>query len=188
MKCELCHKAEAETAVFRKINGAERELFICKGCAAASLQGGDVGEDAAADGEVGQGEQQIVGGIIGIGAPMLPLMGMIMDAAFEIAGGSISWGREPKCKVCGITRAEYRKASRLGCPGCYESFAAELNSTVMDLQRTTEYKGRVPERFRHQHEMNQLEERLELAVAEQRYEEAIALRDRIREMRGGGDA
>lgn len=35
MKCEICHKADAETAISREVNGAEDELYVCKACARA---------------------------------------------------------------------------------------------------------------------------------------------------------
>ena len=34
MKCELCHTAEAETAIVREENGEEQELYVCRACAA----------------------------------------------------------------------------------------------------------------------------------------------------------
>ena len=33
MKCELCHQAEAETRVWKKIDGEQRELYVCRDCA-----------------------------------------------------------------------------------------------------------------------------------------------------------
>ena len=33
MKCELCHQAEAETRVWKIIDGEQRELYVCKECA-----------------------------------------------------------------------------------------------------------------------------------------------------------
>lgn len=34
MKCEICHKAAAETALKRVVNGEEEELYVCRACAA----------------------------------------------------------------------------------------------------------------------------------------------------------
>ena len=38
MKCELCHKAEAETAVVRGEGDAAEELYVCSACAKAERQ------------------------------------------------------------------------------------------------------------------------------------------------------
>ena len=38
MKCELCHKADAETAITRGEGEAEEELYVCNACAKAERQ------------------------------------------------------------------------------------------------------------------------------------------------------
>ena len=35
MKCEICHKADAATAITRNVDGEEEELYVCHACAAA---------------------------------------------------------------------------------------------------------------------------------------------------------
>lgn len=46
MKCELCHKNKAETALTVQMQGKEVELYVCKKCAAA-----EEAKNAAKDGE-----------------------------------------------------------------------------------------------------------------------------------------
>ena len=36
MKCELCHTNDAETVLHQKKDGKDRELYVCKKCAAAA--------------------------------------------------------------------------------------------------------------------------------------------------------
>ena len=38
MKCELCHKVDAETAITRGEGDAEEELYVCNACAKAERQ------------------------------------------------------------------------------------------------------------------------------------------------------
>ena len=38
MKCEICHKSDAETAITRGEGDAEEELYVCKACAKAERQ------------------------------------------------------------------------------------------------------------------------------------------------------
>ena len=115
--------------------------------------------------------------------PPLPLMGMILDAAFEIVGKAISLA-EPACPVCGILRNEYRKRSRLGCPACYEAFSKELDGAVFDLHRSLQHVGKAPVKAKAAWHRQQLEQRLDEAVKAQRYEEAIALRDQLKRLDG----
>lgn len=179
MKCELCHKADAETAVRRRAEGEEQELYVCQACAREASVAAPEPHDASAP-------------AVSDSLDALPLMGMILDAAFEIVGRAVNLS-ELTCPVCGITRSEYRKVSRLGCPACYEAFAKELDTAVLEMHRSLQHVGKTPEKARSMWQRQQLEHALSDAVKEQRYEEAIALRDRIRrldqpEERQGGPA
>ena len=177
MKCELCHQAAAERAVRKKVDGVEQELYVSKACAEEAGRQ-DLGAPAP-----GAGAPE---GAADRGAAELPLMGIILDAAFEIVGRAMNVS-EPTCPACGITRAEYRKASRLGCPGCYEAFARDLESAVLELHRCSQHVGKSPAKARDAWQLQQLQNQLGEAVKNQRYEEAIALRDRIKKL-GGGEA
>jgi len=171
MKCELCHKADAETVIRKKDAGEEQELFVCRACAHVASRG----EAAAAP----QQDASAPGPSETLAS--LPLMGMILDAAFEIVGRAVNLS-ELTCPVCGITRSEYRKSSRLGCPACYEAFAKELDTAVLEMHRSLQHVGKTPEKARAMWQRQQLENALNDAVREQRYEEAIALRDQIRRL------
>ena len=175
MKCELCHQAAAEMAIRKSVDGEEQELFVCKACA------GEVSRHAtAAAAEAPAPDPEAAGGAVAA-----PLMGVILDAAFEIVGRALNVS-EPTCPECGITRAEYRKASRLGCPACYEAFARDLESAVLELHRCLQHVGKSPAKARAAWQLQQLQNELVEAVKGQRYEEAIALRDRIAKLGGAG--
>lgn len=178
MKCELCHKADAETAIRRPVDGEEQELYVCRACARQ-----DTGEERA---------QKEPAAADAAALAELPLMGVILDAAFEIVGRAIP-AAEPACPVCGITRAEYRKVSRLGCPACYEAFAKELDGTIQEMHRATLHVGKAPLKAHAAQQRQQLVDALNEAIGGQRYEEAITLRDRLRKLdesegRAGGPA
>lgn len=172
MKCELCHQAVAETAIRKTVDGEEQELYVCRACATeTSRQESAASEPAAGKPPAGGAE----------GSAAVPLMGMILDAAFEIVGRAMNLS-EPTCPECGITRAEYRKASRLGCPACYGAFAKELESAVLELHRSLQHVGKSPAKAREAWQLQQLRNALGEAVRNQRYEEAIALRDQIKKL------
>jgi protein arginine kinase activator len=176
MKCELCHKADAEVAIRRTVNGEEQELYVCRGCEAASLP-----HAADAVGSLSRQPPATPQPSDPLGPTLRPLVGLLIDAAFEIAGGSVNL-QEPKCPVCGITRSEYRKSSRLGCPACYESFAKELNAAVLEMHRSLQHVGKTPERAKTACQRQKLLDALDAAVKDQRYEEAIRLRDELRKL------
>lgn len=174
MKCELCHKADAERAIRRSVEGEEQELYVCGSCAReASLE---KQPQQAASGESSRPQSPEAG------EPPLPLMGMILDAAFEIVGRAVSQQAEPTCPACGITRAEYRKSSRLGCPACYEAFAKELDAAVLEMHRSLQHAGKSPAKAWAAWQRQQIEKALGDAVKGQQYEEAIRLRDQLRRL------
>ena len=168
MKCELCHKAEAETAIRKEENGETRELYVCHACAKKDVLSPEPPAVAPAQKPADP-------------AGMEPLMGMILDAAFEIVGRTMNLA-EPSCPVCKIQRHEYRKQSRLGCPACYEAFSKELDTAIFDLHRASKHVGKMPQPAKAVWARKGLEERLAAAVKEQRFEEAATLRDELRGM------
>jgi protein arginine kinase activator len=174
MKCEECHKAEAETAIRKEVAGEAQELYVCRACA-----------EKAAMARTAAEKPEVVPQPAPEGFSALPLMGMILDAAFEIVGRAITL-TEPSCPVCGIRRHEYRKQSRLGCPACYEAFAKELDAAIFDLQRAAQHVGKAPLQAQALWQRRQLAEKLDAAVKAQRYEEAVALRDALRALDAPG--
>jgi protein arginine kinase activator len=166
----MCHKAEAEAAIRKVVEGEPRELYVCQACAR---------KEARHEAASGPQKPAPHGGPDGL--PPGPLMGMILDAAFEIVGRAMSV-TEPACPVCGILRDEYRKRSRLGCPACYEAFAKELDAAVFELHLSRQHVGKTPEKAKAAWQRQQLENALADAVKGQKYEEAIALRDQLKKL------
>ena len=180
MKCELCHKAEAETAIRKEMDGEVRELYVCHACAKMDALPPEQSVAAPVAAPTQKQAEKT-----GEEAAENPLMDMILDAAFEIVGRAMNLA-EPSCPVCGIQRHEYRKQSRLGCPACYEAFAKELDAAIFDLHRATKHVGKIPHRAKAVWERKGLEDRLAAAIKEQRFEEAVTLRDELRGLDQGG--
>ena len=96
MKCELCHKADAETAIQREVDGEVQELYVCQNC--ARQEAAPTAPPVSEEGQPTPEDEM----------ESMPLMGMILDAAFEIVGRAMNLA-EPACPACGIMRHEYRK-------------------------------------------------------------------------------
>ena len=76
MKCELCHKADAERAIRRTVGGEEQELYVCTSCAREASREKQPQREASGESPRPPSPEA--------GEAPLPLMGMILDAAFEI--------------------------------------------------------------------------------------------------------
>jgi protein arginine kinase activator len=208
MKCELCHQAEAQTVIYKMIDGEKRELYVCTACAA---------KDAAApkakqpDADISEALRQAMGQVksadgkdtladmlkSGAVKDLLPALDRLFES-FGIAGHTSHADRaaEPCCPVCGITRHEWRKAERLGCPACYKAFADELGAEILQDHRAAQHRGKAPERFRAAFERARREDELRAAFKEavraEDYERAATLREELAALQGpvgegGGD-
>lgn len=154
MKCQICKTNEATVHFKQAIEGEVRELNCCQDCAAKN--GFDM-----------QSPMALTDFLFGLG--------------MQDAGGDDPDDRV--CATCGLTRAVFRKTSRLGCARCYETFAEELAPMLQDMHRAAEHAGKVPATARVSAEAAALQKAMERAVAEEDFEEAAKLRDRLREMR-----
>ncbi len=93
------------------------------------------------------------------------------------------------CEHCGMTFAQFREHSLLGCPACYEAFEKPL---IPLLERAheggTHHLGKVPARAGasqlRQLQIRRMRKRLDEAVESEDFELAARLRDEIRNFEG----
>lgn len=93
-------------------------------------------------------------------------------------------GEELKCPVCGFTQADFKKAGRLGCAECYNTFGEPLNALLKSMHKGTRHIGKVPTALQKSRDLSDrlktLQRKLEKAVASENFEEAAELRDEIK--------
>lgn len=91
-----------------------------------------------------------------------------------------------RCPVCGFSQADFKKTGRLGCSACYDAFAEGLSGMLKNMHRGLIHVGKVPAKLaiarRRTQELTKLEEGLARAIAQEHFEEAAALRDKIRSL------
>ena len=155
MKCQRCMKAA--TLHITEIISEEQfeELHLCEECAHKYLyEPQQQAEQQEGSGQGGQGEEA--------GVP----------------------NRE--CPQCGIKFVEFRNSGRLGCPHDYQEFREELKPLLENIHGETHHVGKTPRRLpqnkQAQSELVKLRKQLSQAVNKEAYEEAGALRDRIRQL------
>ncbi len=91
------------------------------------------------------------------------------------------------CPACKMKYAEFRAEGRLGCDRDYEVFAAPLMTLLERVHRSTDHCGKIPVGQRSRMGLLGLRAELAAAIAAERYEEAAALRDRIRQKEGADE-
>lgn len=169
MLCQNCGKYEATTHVKRIINGETAEAHLCSDCARAL------------------GYNDVFSGFSG---SFSDLLGSFFG---DNTVGALST-RAVRCEKCGNTFNDIVNSGKLGCADCYKTFYDKLLPSLQRLHGKTRHEGKVPvmgaEVNAQQNkisELAQLEEELKNAVEVQDFEKAAKLRDKINELKDGGN-
>jgi len=101
----------------------------------------------------------------------------------------------PTCTGCGLQLEEFRRKGRLGCPQCYEAFAAHLGEVFERVHGARQHVGRLPGTdaqlpappsdalaLDREKRLVDLRQKLEIAIREEAYENAARLRDELRQL------
>jgi protein arginine kinase activator len=101
----------------------------------------------------------------------------------------------PTCGGCGLQLEEFRRKGRLGCPQCYEAFAAHLGEVLERVHGARQHVGRLPGTdaaippapvdalaLEREQRLVDLRQKLEIAIREEAYENAARLRDELKQL------
>ncbi|MDF7822568.1 UvrB/UvrC motif-containing protein [Pontiellaceae bacterium B12227] len=165
MKCECCKEAEATIHLTQVIDGEVKKLNLCQVC--AQKNGIDLNSPISiTDVLLGLGNQA------GGKTPKTDL------SEFDLS-----------CSRCQMTRAEFKKRARLGCPECYNAFMGELSAILQAMHHSRQHVGKIPARqgneARITAQIAALQKDIETAIAKEEYEVAANLRDKIRSLKEG---
>lgn len=165
--CEECGLRPASIRFAMVVNGQKQEKMLCPSCMA-------------------QMRRKIPGMNIGNLAGVLSgLMG---------AKKTTSRGHEQppedenymqlSCINCGTTYEEFQKSGMVGCSQCYRAFHEPIEVLLTRVSGHQQHVGRVPggkgSALSNKLAVDRLKQRLVRAIADEEYEEAALLRDRIR--------
>ena len=163
MKCECCHEAEATIHLTQVIDGNVKKLNLCQACALKN--GIDLNSPIS-----------ITDVLLGLGAQSESGKNSSILPDFDLC-----------CTHCQLTRTEFKKNARLGCPECYNAFMGELNSLMQAMHHSRQHVGKIPARqgneARISTQIAALQKDLEVAITKEEYEMAANLRDRIRSLK-----
>ncbi|MFN9027735.1 MAG: UvrB/UvrC motif-containing protein, partial [Akkermansiaceae bacterium] len=95
-------------------------------------------------------------------------------------------GSGKSCPQCGFSMEDFQKVRRFGCASCYKVFASELAPMLRGMHKGATHLGKVPEGLIESHfriqRIEELQAKLDQAIASESYEEAAELRDEIRKL------
>ena len=157
MICESCRKHEATIRYTHIVENKKKTVNLCSFCAPKEEDYQATGAAATASGK------KVVAEL----------------SQLTAAEGAVA----AQCTECGMTYETFKKAGRFGCQGCYNAFGEQLERLLKRIHGSARHcgKGRVKQRelLLPEEEIVQLRQALEAAVAEEDFERAAQLRDRI---------
>ena len=110
------------------------------------------------------------------------LLGLGASQELDTASG----GTDLRCPKCGFTQADFKKAGRLGCADCYTTFAEGLEGLLKTMHKGTRHIGKAPLALQHSKDMAErmkgLQKKLAKAVEDENFEQAVLLRDEIKQL------
>lgn len=157
MFCEKCGKNHATTHIKTVVNGIVRECNLCSACAAQS----------------GYGSNSITG----------MLASMLGDMSSQ------THKSQKRCEVCGATFSDIAHSGKMGCDECYKTFKDEILPYIKRVHGATKHTGKIPNHAPlivkpKEKTVEDLRQELSRMIAEEKYEQAAIIRDKIKEMEG----
>ena len=166
-KCGVCAKREAVVAFTHIVDDVKQTLLLCHECASEKNI-----------------KVQVVPAAQVTAAPAL--VKEIKVELAKLAGAEGDGGA--RCPTCEMSYEEFKKIGRLGCPHCYDAFAPQLERLLKRIHGDDQHRGKgsmeAAQSAPAVDELERLRADLAQAVAEEAFEKAAQLRDRIRVLEG----
>ena len=162
MICEECGKRPASVHFTKIINGHKTDYHLCEQCAKEK-------------GEL----------IPNNDFSFHHLLSGLLNIDNVISEQSITKDSDTlRCETCGLTYSQFKKAGKFGCSDCYQYFESQLNPVFRRIHGNSQHSGKVPLRtgteIKFRKELNSLKLKLQGKVANEEFEEAAKLRDKIK--------
>ncbi len=166
MLCEKCQKKDAVVHFKQVIGNQVKNINLCKECAQ---------------------DQGLDNPLVDLSNVFGKLIVAVLSEHLASKNEKGTAGEEPSlvCEACGLSWNEFKTKGRLGCTSCYDVFHEELKHLIRRIHGTNRHIGSFKKtRDKDEKEtFRNLEKRLKEAVANEQFEIAAQLRDRLREKR-----
>jgi len=162
MLCQDCNENPAVIVFTQIINNEKTVLRLCKECAEK------------------RGLQAP------LGSANFPISDLLAGMAEEEGKTETEEMKKRTCAQCGLSYTDFKKAGRLGCSECYETFTEGLKALLRKIHGSNQHLGKIPtfekEHVERKKEIRKLREALKKAIKAEEFEKAAAIRDRLHEM------
>lgn len=175
MKCEICHKADATTAITVKQNDSAKELYVCAACAAAHRRSSTANE---------REERPKVAVIEGSSAQPPPFVEELVKATLGFMKGVAEAEENEKraCPCCHAKWEQIKESGHIGCPSCWKTFARQIRQEFLAGEFGKAHVGSAPaiDRLPDANAVRTILERdLRAAIAREDYHQAALLKSKL---------
>lgn len=158
MLCDECRELDASVHLTKLVEGEVTLEHLCASCAAA------------------RGIETTVT------TPTKNVIGEFLHAVQHQA--SLEKVDNVRCTFCTMTLKDFRATGRLGCAHCYETFSPSLRELLRRVHGSAQHVGRkylppAPDLMERATTIGELRDRLRRAIANEEFEVAASLRDKI---------
>jgi len=158
-QCQLCGKAQATVHLTDIAKGQKTERHLCNDCA----------EEEGVVMKTGQ-------------APLNEIL-----SKFVMQKANVQELADLTCDNCGLTFVEFRSSGLLGCPNDYDAFKRGLEPLIERthegaLQHVGKVASKTDTDMKASITLMRLNRELQVAVDNEKYEEAARLRDEIKKL------
>lgn len=161
MLCQKCHKNLATVRYAEVIDGQVKELHMCSAC-------------------INEHHAEEASGFALSGDAPAPRRTVRRRKPSETLTANV------ECESCGSESKVIAHDAMVGCAMCYDTFGDELENLVRERHAALIHRGKAPnrddDRERLRVELQTKRALLRSALRSERYEEAAALRDEIKEL------
>lgn len=169
MECQECHERKATLHFKHIVNGQETKVSLCEVCAQQ--------KGYTTYPEEGYSLSDL-------------LSGLFPSEALNLGTQNTNKPKQRQdltCSSCGRTFSEFKSSGKFGCVDCYRSFASKVEPMLRRVHAgNTKHIGKIPERAGKYIQQKQLilsyKEKLKQLIAEEEFEEAAVIRDKIRKL------
>ncbi|HHI81252.1 MAG TPA: hypothetical protein ENK02_14910 [Planctomycetes bacterium] len=162
-KCQICNQKEAVIHRLERVGSEWVQWHLCESCSALSTK------QPPKEG-------------------LLEKLGESFDAQSVVPHPRplAEEQEEDACPGCGMTKETFFEVRRFGCARCYDTFLDFLPAYLERIHEDNRHMGKIPGRPKGEPipplELKRLQDRLNKAVAEERYEDAALYRNQIRKL------
>lgn len=173
MQCQECSNAPASVHVKKRQGDEEISIHLCRACA------------------------QKMGWNNPLEDVKFPLAQFISSMMSDLSGPDSDKGATDaggQCSECGLSFQEFSRTGRLGCGHCYEAFRDSMQDLLRRIHGGVRHQGKRPSGSPRSRKgvktssMRQIKADLEKAVADEDFELAAQLRDKLQDFQKKKDA